>query len=350
MSDHLEPVILRADNFTPPARTPWGGRRIVSHHKAGIDPARFGVVGEAWEFSLDAAFPSRVASPDWHRDARLADVIAAEPRSWIGRDDGHISLLLKLIDAGDQLSVQVHPSDSYAALEPGTCGKPEAWLVVAHEPGAGIWLGLADDISREDVEAALDAGADLAPCLNFVPVAVGDAFVIAPGTVHAIGAGVTVVEPQLVHPDRSGVTYRFWDWGRRYGPSGVLDVAGTPRALHREHALAVTGWDGLRGQAFVESRRYHPVVIEERAELLHQLVLDLGPVSVERLSGRGYFDIKTKSTLTVIYVLAGGLTFGAARRVERGGTVVVPAIFGTLAATLDADTDLLVLYDGPQGI
>ena len=192
------PLVLRADNWTPPERTPWGGRAIVERWKAGLplpaDKAAWPAIGESWELSFDPAFPSRDAAGD-----TLAAHIARDPEGWLGPDPVVAtrarSLLVKLLDAADALSVQVHPNDDDPALGPGESGKPEAWVVLARAPGAGLWLGLADDVSADDLSAAIDTGDTerVARALNFVPVEVGDAFVIDAGTVHAIGHRIVVL-------------------------------------------------------------------------------------------------------------------------------------------------------------
>ncbi len=342
----LAPLILRPDNFTPQARTPWGGTRIRARLKPGLEPAP-AYIGEAWEFSLDPAFPSRIARPEASAGSLLAEVVQRDPAAWCGIDAGLPSLLLKVIDAADRLSLQVHPSDGYAGLSPGQSGKPEAWIVLDRTPGAGIWLGLAEGVTRRDVEAALSEGRALEPLLHFVPVEPGDAFVIEAGTVHAIGAGVTLLEPQLVRPGQTGVTYRFWDWARRYDADGRPSPDGTPRALHLADALAVTDWGAPRGAAFEATCRRRPVRVDGAPGLVRERVLALGPVRVERLAGEGDLRIATEGQLTVLYATAGGFGFGGddAHQATVGETVVIPAALGELALHLAPGTELFVLRE-----
>lgn len=245
------PVLLDPTNFTPPARTPWGGRRIVTRLKGNFDLPSAEVVGESWEVSVEPSFPSRVAG----RDDTLAELIAAEPEAWLGTRDaarfGQLPLLVKLLDADQPLSVQVHPAEGDPALAADESGKPEAWVVLAREPGAGLYLGFRNGVEAADVRACIESGGDLSALLEFVPVEPGDAFVIDAGTPHAIGPGLTLLEPQYVTPGRRGVTYRFWDWNRRYDARGRPDANGAPRELHLERSLAVTDWRAPRGAAFV---------------------------------------------------------------------------------------------------
>jgi len=105
------------------------------------------------------------------------------------------------------------------------------------------------------VRAALEHGDDLSRLMAFVPVARGDFALLAPGTPHAIGAGVTLIEPQRVLPGRVGVTYRYWDWNRRYDPQGRPHPEGAPRALHVDQALRVTDWARASDPTWLRSQR-----------------------------------------------------------------------------------------------
>lgn len=327
----MTPLRLEPDNFTPATRTPWGGRRIVDVVKAGLaiaaDKAAYPVVGESWEFSIDPAFPSRVAGTG----ALLTDVL---PEARATR------MLVKLLDAAEDLSVQVHPGDDYAGLRAGESGKPELWYVLAADEGAGIYLGLAEGVSRPALAAALAAGDDLRPMLHFVAVRPGDAYVIRPGTVHAVGHGVTLVEPQLVAPGTTGVTYRFWDWNRRYDAAGRRDPAGALRALHTAHSLAVTDFGEPRGAAFAAARRLAPAVVERVGEAVHEHVHQLGPMRVDRLAGSGRLTLAGGGGPGAFVVVGGvarvGAEGGGAAVLARSGeTLALPAAPGNLAVELD---------------
>src|SRR5262249_40973462 len=115
-------------------------------------------------------------------------------------------------------------------------GKPESWLILSAEPGAGIYLGFSKAFAKAELFSILAdplRTSELKDLLQFVPVAENDYFEIAPGVPHAIGAGVTLVEPQRVAPGKSGQTFRLWDWDRRYDEKGQLDpIKGKARELH----------------------------------------------------------------------------------------------------------------------
>lgn len=309
----VRPELLRPDNFTPPQRAPWGGRKLVGIYKKKLDlaePARaYAVVGESWEVSVDPAYPSCVRQTG----RSLASHIADDPVAWLGesvsrRHAGQLPLLIKWIDTADTLSVQVHPTDAYGRLRPGEAGKWEAWCIIEAEPGAGVHLGFQENVRPADVELCIRRGGGLHELLNFVAVRGGDVFVIEPGTPHALGAGVTLLEPQRVLPQRQGVTYRFWDWNRRYDDAGRLHDGGRPRPLHITEALEVTRWDLPGGDAFVRSCRRAPRPIDAGSGLARTLLLQADCMTVERWQGSGTMQCEGSDALTALTCIAGATT------------------------------------------
>ena len=142
----------------------------------------------------------------------------------------YFPLLIKLIDAKENLSVQVHPSDDYALKYENSFGKSEMWHIISADEGSGLYVGLNKDYAKEDIEKALKEGTIL-DCLNFFKVKPGDTFIINPGTIHAIGAGVRLIEIQ----QNSNLTYRLYDYNR-------VDQNGNPRELHILKALEVINY------------------------------------------------------------------------------------------------------------
>lgn len=322
------PVLLRPDNFTPPTRTPWGGTRLSRSYKREFVQGGTPVIGESWEISVEPDFPGAL------EDGRaLESYLASAPAVTLGgeaaRGRTSTALLVKLIDTDEPLSVQIHPSDDYAGLADDECGKPESWYVVDREPGAGLYLGFARGTTRAEVERALREGRSLESLLRFVPVEPGDFFVIDAGTPHAIGRGLTLVEPQHVSPGRRGVTYRYWDWNRRYDALGREDASGKPRALHVDHALAVTRWDEVQEDGFVEAIRVRaPLPALGGAPSVTVLAGHGGLASpwlhVSRLAGSGPCRLPSLDRLLGLTVLGGTLEVGGLV-VGRGRSAVVPA-------------------------
>ena len=203
--------------------TPWGGRRLktVYHKDISVFPA-----GESLECS---------ALQDMESTDRQGNTLTALSREFgqklTGRFPGEkLPLLLKLIDAKEKLSVQVHPDDEYAFThENGKFGKTEAWLILDAEKGAELVCGLKPGTERKTLEKACEKGAAVEKLLRRVPVRAGDVVYIPAGCVHSIGAGIMLYEIQ----ESSDLTYRFYDWDR-------TDAQGRKRPLHIKNALAVT--------------------------------------------------------------------------------------------------------------
>ena len=333
------PLLLQPDNFTPAQRTPWGGRRIVNELKVSSGIAVDGPVGESWELSVEPDFPSRLAG-----GPGLDEVLRAEP-SLLGREAaaGSTALLVKLVDTADNLSLQIHPADDDPKLGPNESGKPEAWYIIDAEPGAGLYLGFREGVSREEVAQALADEGRIDDLMSFVPVSAGDLFVIDPGTPHSIGRGILLLEPQRVTPGKRGITYRYWDWNRRYDADGQPASTGEPRALHATRAIEVTDWEGPRGSALVDRIRYPagPAPINDSATL-ERLASPTGPLRsksffLRRLAGSGPIELPAENRLRAITALGGELVLGEedmALTLLQGQTAALPASLGPLRVEL----------------
>ena len=146
-------------------------------------------------------------------------------------------VLIKLIDAKEALSIQVHPSDAYALQVEHEYGKTEMWVVIDCDPGATLYFGVNRPVSREEFQRRVQEGT-VTQVLDQVEVRPGDVFFIQAGTIHAIGAGILICEIQ----QNSNCTYRVYDYGR-------LGADGKPRELHIQKALDVcrlTPEEGVR--------------------------------------------------------------------------------------------------------
>jgi mannose-6-phosphate isomerase len=330
----MRPLKLRDDNFTPTSRTPWGGTRISRRYKR---LEHVTVIGESWELSVEPDFPSVTREGEVLRDA-----LARDPEAYLGRESsrGSTALLVKLLDAADELSVQIHPADDYAGLAPDESGKPECWYVAERDPGAGVYLGLREGVTEAAMRACLLDGGDVSALLAFVPVEVGDFLLIDAGTAHAIGRGLTLVEPQRVVPGRRGVTYRYWDWNRRYDRDGRLDPNGSPRPLHVDHALAVTRWDAPRGDDFLSLARVRAGAprLRNRAKVMPLCGRSEGlrsdALQVSRLAGTGPVALPAWGALMGLTVLQGSVSV-AKVRANAGETLVIPASLGGAEARCD---------------
>ncbi|KXB62808.1 MULTISPECIES: type I phosphomannose isomerase catalytic subunit [Olsenella] len=205
----------------------WGGRRLQEEFGYQIPD---GPVGECWAISAHPAGDCRVASGAFE-GKRLSELWDGHRELFGGATGDRFPLLVKILDAEGDLSIQVHPDDAYAAEhEGGSLGKCECWYVLHADPGATIVVGQRAR-SREEFARKVEEG-DWDGLLNEVPVHTGDFFQIDPGTVHAIKAGTMVLETQ----QSSDVTYRVWDYDR-------LQADGSKRELHLAQSLDVIDYD-----------------------------------------------------------------------------------------------------------
>lgn len=146
--------------------------------------------------------------------------------------------LAKFIDTSDVLSIQVHPGDDYARLHENSSGKTECWIILEAGPGAGIFLGLKEGVTKSLLLQHLSEKKPVNELLNFYEVEPGDFYFVPSGSIHAIGKDITLAEVQ----QNSGITYRVWDWNR-------TDENGQPRELHVDKSLDVINFEPEKNKA-----------------------------------------------------------------------------------------------------
>ena len=204
----------------------WGGERLKSEFGKDLPLTP---LAETWECSTHPDGPSTVAS-GLYAGQSLTDVLNAHPEYLGSRHahSGELPILIKFIDAAKDLSVQVHPTDEYAAEhENGQSGKSELWYVLDAAEDAKLVYGFQQDMIPEQVRTSIEQGS-VQKYLNCVPIRKNDVFYVEAGTVHGIGAGALIAEIQ----ENSNLTYRLYDYDR-------VDKNGRKRELHVDKALAV---------------------------------------------------------------------------------------------------------------
>ncbi|MFW7379987.1 MAG: type I phosphomannose isomerase catalytic subunit [Oligoflexus sp.] len=352
---YTNPIVLDPLNFTPLARTPWGGQKIIERYKSaipGVQELEDKRVGESWEFSCDPDFPSKTLDGQYE----ILELVRQYPTEILSQQllrQGSVSceILVKLLNAASPLSLQVHPQDDDPYLLPHECGKPESWLILDVEPGAGLYLGFSQAISREELARRLKKGDDAKDLLQFVPVKKGDYFEIEPGVPHAIGAGVTLLEPQRIVFGKSGKTYRLWDWGRKYDSQGQLDPEhGKARELHLDEALRLVDSTKQVGLEWVNGRRRQAVT----SQLSSGLMLAEYPANayyqVRSLHGAKdeVFKIRADHGYAIILVLQGRCRLQGSgthqASLETGYSALIPDQCWPLSVeVLDDQTDVYVI-------
>ncbi len=204
----------------------WGGRKLVQDYNKVCSLDK---VAESWELSAHKDGSSIINGGDFDK-MLFSDYINKYGNDVLGeraKKFDFFPILIKFIDAKDNLSVQVHPNDEYAKEKEGEYGKTEMWYVLDAEPGAYLYFGFNSKISKEEFLQRIKDNT-ITEVLNKVDVKKGDVFFIESGTVHAIGAGMVICEIQ----QNSNTTYRVYDYDRR-------DKDGNPRPLHIEKASEV---------------------------------------------------------------------------------------------------------------
>ncbi|TWU19152.1 type I phosphomannose isomerase catalytic subunit [Allorhodopirellula heiligendammensis] len=298
----------------------WGGRRLGTELNKPIDDD--GVFAESWEIvdhgddqSIVANGP--LAGTSLHElieqdaTALLGDRVATAIRSESLPSNlrNRFPLLLKMLDASRDLSVQVHPNDAQGSrLDPPDLGKTEAWMVIDAVPGSKIYAGLKAGIDREAFAAAVAAGRTEETLHSFEP-SVGDCIFIPAGTIHAIGAGLLVAEIQQA----SDTTFRIYDWGR-------VEANGQPRTLHIKQSLDVIDF---------ESGPVSPVTpVPVASDAAAVTLVDCDKFTLQRYTLSDSHRIDTRNTFQVIAVLSGAIRIAgdaSADVLRKGDTMLVPA-------------------------
>ena len=206
----------------------WGGNKLKEMYGMRNGDR----LAESWALSVHPDGSSMYL-------ASFADYVKDNPKS-VDKHGSTFPILIKYIDAKQNLSVQVHPNDEYAHRVEGDNGKTEMWYIIQADDGAGIYCGFKRDTAKEEFQQKLREGT-VEELLNFIPVQAGDCYLIPAGTVHAICAGCVICEVQ----QSSNSTYRLYDYNRK-------DKYGNPRELHLEKALDVLNYQRYEVSAIKE--------------------------------------------------------------------------------------------------
>ena len=236
----------------------WGGRRLETSLNKEIPENE--LIGESWEIY---DFPPGIVkgSTDWASAEIANGPLAGRTLHWaiqefgkslmgdvqLTGEHGQFPLLIKFLDAREDLSLQVHPNAEYARTHPGAHLKSEAWYVIENDPGTAIYKGLTKGATNKSFADAIADGTVMEQVVR-IPVKPGDCHYLESGTVHALGAGVFVAEVQTP----SDTTYRVFDFNR------IEAATGKPRQLHVEQALECIDFTGQSSKPQVRSHVSHP--------------------------------------------------------------------------------------------
>ena len=275
-------------------------------------------LAETWECSTHPDGPSIVASGA-HKGMLLTEVLKEHPE-YMGthpKTDGGLPILIKFIDAKQDLSVQVHPDDEYAKkYEHGSLGKTEMWYVLDATKDARLVYGFYHDISKEKLKKSLEEGT-VERYLQKVKVKKDDLFYIEAGTVHAIGAGILIAEIQ----ECSNITYRMYDYNR-------MDKDGKPRTLHIERALEVANRIGTQTpRQPMRVLRYQKGCASELLCRCKYFQVERQLINTEKCREMADFQTDGNSFQVLLCVDGCGTLFGEGEMIHffKGDCIFVPA-------------------------
>lgn len=292
----------------------WGGHRHL-REDFGIQ-SDLSPLAEAWVLSSHPDGPSVIKGGDYN-GMTFPDYLAklgAKAVGTLGEKFEQFPMLIKLIDAEQNLSVQVHPSDEYALAHEGQYGKTEMWVVLDAVPGAFLYYGFDREVTKDEFAQRIADGT-LTGILRKAPVKKGDVFFIPAGTLHAIGEGIVIAEIQ----QNSNVTYRVFDYNRK-------GADGQPRPLHVDKALEVTNLAPAQPPEFGEHLGQCPYFTVDRHV--------------------GTFDgVCGKDSFHALLVVEGGATLycdGEHKTLNKGDCFFIPAGCGPYR--VEGNCEILTAY------
>ncbi len=279
----------------------WGGRKLAEKYGKQTDKE---IVAESWELSFHKDGPTRLENGKTLQETATAADLGKNCEGF-----PFFPVLAKFIDAKQDLSVQVHPSDKYALKHENSFGKTEMWYIVEADEGAGIYLGFKRDVTQAEYEQAI-ADKTLTELLNFFEVKAGECYFIPSGTIHAIAEGCLICEIQ----QNSNLTYRVYDYGRK-------DKNGNERELHVEKALKVTN---------LSKYEYSPLAVNTDMGTLLGLSRYFTTTSV-KVNGSKTFHVDAGSFKCAMCVEGEGEIAG--KKVSLGDSWFIPAGYGDVTVS-----------------
>lgn len=302
----------------------WGGHRLVEEFGKEYDGE---ILAETWELSCHPDGPSVIENGTW-AGKTLQEYIEEAGREVLGtncRRFREFPILIKLIDAKDNLSIQVHPNNRYALQHEQQYGKTEMWYIVDAKEGSFLYYGFKEEISEEEFRERIENNT-LLEVLNAVPVKKGDILFIEAGTIHAIGKDILIAEIQ----QNSNVTYRVYDYGR-------IGKDGKQRELHVDQAIAVTNRAPAK-----ENAKEHPHIAECDYFTVDKLNLD-GTIT-KAVSG----TVSEASFVSILFLDGEGIieSNGEKLRYKKGDSFFLPA--GSGAYSIIGQCDALITTVGEK--
>ena len=310
----------------------WGGQNLENIGRVLPDNQK---VAESWEISSHFDGMTTV------RNGQFAGRKLPELLNFLGKDlvgsrnvwavkRGIFPLMVKLLDAEERLSIQVHPDDAYAHEHEGQneLGKTEMWVILNAKPGAAIIYGFSKEVNPEKFREAIKTGS-VESYLNVLPVKTGDHICVPPGTLHAILEGVLLAEIQ----QNSNTTYRVYDWGR-------IDDQGKARPLHVDKALDVINFQQVNEALPL------PEILEKDSHYLQESLCHNSYFSVERFSFRqtSEYSGRCDGTTLEIWGVIQGCAVINGEIMDAVSFCLLPASLGEFCFQVKPGTQMLRVY------
>jgi len=307
----------------------WGGEKLRECYGKTDAPKK---TGESWEISQVEDNISLVSN-GFLENKSLEEIIQIYKGELLGqrvfeRFGPRFPLLTKFIHSNDDLSIQVHPGDEYAAEHHGENGKTEMWYILDSEKDAQLIVGFNRDINRDIMFEKLNDGS-LKDVLHFEKVTEGDVIFLPEGRIHALGPGIVLAEIQQT----SDMTYRIYDWDR-------VGVDGKPRELHIEHALNVLDY-----KAFASYKTSYEHQMNTSVKLVECPYFSTQLVHVDKKIDLDYTSLDS----FVIYMCLDGdmdISYdgGNPSKLVKGDSVLIPAALKLLRLNPNEESRLLEIY------
>jgi mannose-6-phosphate isomerase len=316
--------------FKPQAKTTvWGGNKLNTLFNKPFPATE--KIGESWELSAVQRNLS-VVTNGFLKGNTIEELVEVYLGELVGEKNYErfgieFPILVKLIDASETLSVQVHPDDEAARIRHNAYGKTEMWHVLQADDGAGLYVGFNRNLTATEFYDRIQNNT-LLETLNFVNVKPDDTFFITPGTIHAIGKGIVLAEIQQT----SDITYRIYDWGREHNPA-------TARAMHVEQAIDIIDYV-KKSEAKIDYAILpnEPVQLVDSPYFVTNLV-DINQPLTRNLSSNDSF---------VIYVCVGGSVAVQCDKhsetITKGETILIPAAIADFTLLPSPEAKLLETY------
>ncbi len=306
----------------------WGGTLFRTYYHKDV-PSDWQKIAESWELSTHPHGLTLIDEPEFSHWTFQKYLDKAGPQALGKRfSTTNLPILFKLIDARDDLSLQVHPSDDYARKYENQPGKTEMWYILSAEPGSFIYYGFKHKIGRKEFQQRIKNNT-LTEVLAAVPVKAGDVFFIPSGTLHAIGKGILIAEIQQA----SDLTYRVYDYGR-------VGDDGKTRPLHIDKALEVTKLTPTKSTPLPAS-----IPLNHHASLVTLASCPYFVVKSLKLEDKIQLLV-LDDTYQVIFATRGNFILNWQKRtwsIKEGETLFLPAGLGTY--DLEGQGEVLLISD-----